>query len=140
MSNSSTDNAIVFQYQEIGHRGIGESLLLDVSARIVSLTSQWILTAAVIPAVPAPLWEVYQHQLQLDRIKSSYRMATLVFWHVALRVSKGEPLVTPRRAKWVPKMLRALTCIVILSIGLGVLQAVWSFEGAWPLPSSFLVA
>ena len=139
MSDSSTDIGIVFQYQEVGHRGIGESLLLDVSASTEFITSQCIRTAAVIPAVPAPLWEIYQHQLQLDGIKQSHRMATLVFWHVALRVCNGEPLVNARRASWVP-MLRALTCMVILSIGLGVLQAARSVEGAWPFPSSFLVA
>ena len=37
MKYSSTDDAIVFQNQEVGHRGVGESLLLGISASIVAL-------------------------------------------------------------------------------------------------------
>lgn len=37
MKYSSTDDAIIFQNQEVGHRGVGECLLLGISASIVAL-------------------------------------------------------------------------------------------------------
>ena len=56
MSNSSSDNAIVFHDQEVRHGGIGESLLFGVSSNIWVGRLRETHTAAVIPAVPAPLY------------------------------------------------------------------------------------
>lgn len=126
MGNSPSDNAVVFHDQEVRYRGIGESLLLSVSAGIWIGRAREINTAAVIPAVPAPLLVKNQHQSQLNA-HGTHRMATLVFWHVPLRFCNGEALANPR-ARQAQKTFRTLTCMAESSVDLEVLQAAGSFE------------
>ena len=78
MSDPSSDNAVVFHDQEVRHRGIGESLLLSVSARIELVGfSRHILQRLFLLCL--------HHcgkasvRIAIERGHETYRMATFVF-------------------------------------------------------------
>ncbi len=87
MSNSSSDNAIVFQDQEVRHRGIGESLLLGVSAglRLGMMRDVRNTYSSGYSCCACTTTGKESVSIAPEQGYGTHRMATVVFWHVPLR-------------------------------------------------------